>query len=479
MWKNVKVDRWEGQIEIQVPKSAVVLESDARGEEQGYDPVARIKNALKNPLGMEEIKGLVNKGSKVAIAFDDPLKFCPSYLTIPVILEELRNAGVREDNIVLVSAGGMHKKHRPIDFYDYRYRGYGLPPGGGTKAVPKEILEEFWPHRFIQHDCANPEGLVNMGLSKLGDIAEFDKVLQDYDLVIYTGSINSMGWGGYTGTGVVVGLGSARSIMAHHGYRVINHKESCHGDPERQYYQKHKTAVMERIEEYIGRKVFYIDGFLNGARQWTFSAGHYKEIREPLWKVADKDRIYEAEQADVLVVGMAKWVNYDTSRNPWTCLHAPNNILRQSLGKPILREGGVLILVAFCDGHIDTDMCPTYPEVLDLFIKVGNAQRLEDQYLEEYLFYKENYLKKYMAGQGHHPAHAFPGLLASQYLLDHVGKFIIATPENPGALRSFGVSWAEDFNQAWQMAEKVAGKNPKTVVLPSFLSKVPFKFAVK
>jgi len=32
-WKDVKVDRWEGQIDIQVPKSAVVLESDARGEE--------------------------------------------------------------------------------------------------------------------------------------------------------------------------------------------------------------------------------------------------------------------------------------------------------------------------------------------------------------------------------------------------------------------------------------------------------------
>ena len=138
-----------------------------------------------------------------------------------------------------------------------------------------------------------------------------------------------------------------------------------------------------------------------------------------------------------------------------------------------------MILVAFSDGHIDTDICPTYPEVIDLLIKVGNAQRLEEQYLEEYLFYKENYLKKYMAGLGHHPAHPFAGLLASQYLLDHVGKLIIATPENPGALRSFGVSWAEDFNQAWKMTEKVAGKNPKTVVLPSFLSKVPFKFAVK
>ncbi len=58
MWKDVKVDRWEGQIEIQVPKSALVLESVAK-EEQGYDPVAKIKKALKNPLGMEAIRGLI------------------------------------------------------------------------------------------------------------------------------------------------------------------------------------------------------------------------------------------------------------------------------------------------------------------------------------------------------------------------------------------------------------------------------------
>ena len=145
MWKDVKVDRWEGQIEIKVPKSAVVIESEAK-EEQGYDPVAKITNALKNPLGMEAIKRLVNKGSRVAIAFDNPIKPCPSYFTIPIVLSELREAGVKDENIVLVSANGCQRKHRPSEFIDYRNRGYGLPPGRGSIAVPKEIFWEFWPH---------------------------------------------------------------------------------------------------------------------------------------------------------------------------------------------------------------------------------------------------------------------------------------------------------------------------------------------
>ncbi len=62
MWKNVKVDRWERQIEIGVPESATVLESVA-GEDKALDPAEGIRRALKNPLGMAPIKELVNQKS--------------------------------------------------------------------------------------------------------------------------------------------------------------------------------------------------------------------------------------------------------------------------------------------------------------------------------------------------------------------------------------------------------------------------------
>ena len=102
-----------------------------------------------------------------------------------------------------------------------------------------------------------------------------------------------MKWGGYSGTGVSVGLGSARSIASHHQVGVIGHRESCHGDPRTHLYRSPKDAVMERIEEFTGRKIFFMEGVSNGARQWThFFAGHYKEIEEPAWSAADQDRLY-------------------------------------------------------------------------------------------------------------------------------------------------------------------------------------------
>ncbi|MGZ4857906.1 MAG: lactate racemase domain-containing protein, partial [Methanobacteriaceae archaeon] len=250
--KTVKVDRWESQIEIQVPKSAEVLDAVVKLEQKS-DPIEAIRTVLRNPLGMKPISAMVNKGTRVAVAFDDPGKPSPSYFSVPLILEELRQGGVTDDNIVLVSAGGCHPKRRRSEFIENRNFGYGLPPGLGYRTLPEKVIKEFWPSRFIRHDAANPGNLVKMGYSKFDGLVEHNRILEDCDLVIYTGGIRTMELGGYTGTGVVVGLGSARSISFHHGEAVLNHKESLHADPQTQLYRRHKDAVMERIEEYTGR----------------------------------------------------------------------------------------------------------------------------------------------------------------------------------------------------------------------------------
>lgn len=479
MWKEVKVDRWEGQIDIRVPKSARILRSEAKPESD-YDPVSKIRRALNNPLGMDPIAKLVSKNSKVAIAFDNPIKVSPSALTIPIVLEEIRKAGVKEGNIVLVSANGNQRKHTATEFYDYGRRGYGLPPGKGSVTVPRKILEEFWPYRFVRNDAADPSKLVDMGFSKLGDVVEVNTVVADYDLVIYTGGVYPMAWGGYGGTGVAIGLSSARSVASHHTVKVIGHKDACHGDPSSHYYRRHKDAIMERIEEYLGRKIFYIEGALNGARQWSnFVAGHFREIQGPMWEANDADRVYEVDQADVVVLGVPKWALYDTSRNPLMCINSAAAILRNSVGKPLLREGGVMILIAVCDGTVDTDALASYPEVMDLYGKMGNAQRLEEKYLEEFLYHRPEYLRKHMAGNSNHPVHPFWLFAETQFVHDHVAKLIIATAEYPEAVRRFGAAWAADFDQARAMAEQIVGKNPDTVVLPNYMTDAPLKFRVR
>ena len=92
MWKNVKVDRWESQIEIHVPQSATVVESEARPAPV-LGPNRKDKKRLKKSSGHGRIKAIVNKGSRVAIALDDPTKSLAKRFDDSFLLEELRPGG--------------------------------------------------------------------------------------------------------------------------------------------------------------------------------------------------------------------------------------------------------------------------------------------------------------------------------------------------------------------------------------------------
>ncbi len=369
--KKLFVDRWDEPIEISVPQSAVVIQAEPKPDYPALDdPAAAIRHALATPLGMPPLRELVSKKSKVVIAFDDPLKFGPKYLAVPILIEELERAGAQRENITLVSANGTHDKPPKEDFKGF-YRGQ-------YPVVPDEIVDEFWSDRFINHDAHNPENLVDMGKSRMGDVVEHNRIIVDSDLTIYTGSVMPLIWGGYSGDGAVIGLASARSIYSHHKYEVIGAPDSVHSDPRANAFRRHKDAIMDRIEEFTGKKIFYLNGVPDPVGNWAgFFAGHYKEIQEPAWECADRQHLHGVAQADIIIAGLPHYVWYADTRNPIINIVAATTILRSWRNKPLLRPGGVLILVSKCDGYIDAAKHPSYRRALDLFQKTHSARALE------------------------------------------------------------------------------------------------------
>jgi nickel-dependent lactate racemase len=470
--KNVFVDRWDEQVEISVPESALVVQAEARPEYPSIaDPEAAIREALASPMGMPPLKELVGADSKVTIAFDDPLKFGPKYLTVPILIDELERAGVSRENITLASGNGTHDRPTKQDFMGmYRER---------YPVLPDEIVEEFWPDRFVNHDAHDPETLVDMGLSAMGDVVEHNRVLVDSDLVIYTGSVFPLIWGGHSGEGVAVGLASARSIYSHHKVSVFGAPESFPSDPREQGYRRHKDAVMDRIEEFTGKKVFYLNGVPDPFAGWAgFFAGHYKAIQEPQWKCADEQHLHSIPQADVVVIGLPEYVWYGDSRNPILNILGATTVLRSWRGKPLLSEGGVVILVSKCDGYIDPDKHPSYARALDLFADAGSAEEFEKKYFEE-LYADESLLDRYRDEHAYHPVHPVWLFNENQYALDRAGAIIIATGESADAPSLVGAEYAATFQDALARATELAGADARMLVFPSFFSFVPMVFDVQ
>jgi nickel-dependent lactate racemase len=440
------VDRWEDQIEISVPESASVVHAELRPEHPAVgNPDVAIRDALASPRGMPPLKELVDRNSKVAVAFDDPLKFGPKFITVPILLDELERAGVDRTNITLASGNGTHDIPPKEDFKGFYRDRYPV--------LPDDIVDEFWPDRFVNHDAHDPNNLVDMGTSSLGGVVEHNRILVDSDLLIYTGSVFPLIWGGHSGEGVVVGLGSARSIYSHHRFSVIGSEGSINGNPRTQEYRKHKDAVMDRIEEFIGRKV-------------------------PQWQCADQQHLHKVPQADIIVIGLPKYIWYGDSRNPILNILAATTVMRSWRNKPILKKGGVVILVSKCDGHIDPEKHPSYERSLDLFAEAGSAEEFEKRHFDA-LYEDQELVERYRRQHAYHPVHPVWLFNENQYVFDHAGKVIVATGENPDAPGLVGAEHAPTFDDALSSAYETVGADAQILVLPNYFSFVPMVFDVE
>jgi len=154
-------------------------------------------------------------------------------MIIPILIEELLKAGVREENIYLLSGSGNHRKWTAPQLRAY------LSPAIYDRFAPAGSAS-----RVLNHDCHDPENLVYMGTSSLGDYVEYNRALEDSELFIYTGTVVVSNWGGMTGTGVIIGFPSTRSMTSTNGFPVVGHPDSCHANQHTMMYRSHKEAIM-------------------------------------------------------------------------------------------------------------------------------------------------------------------------------------------------------------------------------------------
>lgn len=461
--KHVEVDCGERQLEIEVPEHAVVVEF--RDPPFLPDPVAAVRKALAEPHGSPPLAALARPRMRVAIAFDNPTRpGLPQQIILPVVVAELVSAGVREQDILFISAGGNHRKWTRAELAAY------LGP---------EIFDRFWSRgQIINHDCSDPSQLKFLGISERGGYVEHNGHFLQADLMIYSGNVSATNWGGYSGMGVVVGLASASSMRSHHGYHVVAHPDSCTGDHTTMLYRSLKAEINAYIEKITGKRIFYVDavGGVKGRLAGVF-AGYSPEVDAAAWSLADTFSRYPVPQADVLIIGLPARFAYGDSNNQLIAAVGALVPPRIWLNRPLLREGGVVIGLSPCTGWINPHMYPSYREVVDLYARYHSIASLSDH--EEEFCHRPDYLHRYTYGYGYHPVHPFWLFYESQYALDRAGAIMMAGTGNPGAFRALGIIPTSDFGEAWTVATKLVGKNPVTVVAPSFWSRRLFKFDVQ
>jgi nickel-dependent lactate racemase len=463
--KKVAVDFGERQVEIDVPDSATVVEfADPKLLD---DPGAAVDKVLVQPLGLPPLAEMARPGMRVAIGFDDITRpNLPPRLILPRIVDVLARSGVKDRDIVFVNGNSNHRKNTEPELAHH------LGPA---------IYDRFHPLGNIRnHDCDDPEGLVFNGITESGRYVEHNRTFLEADLQVYQGNVSAQSWKGYTGTGVVIGLASTRSIASHHSLRAVPdpQKKKEHQKASGTKLPGMKPEMTAVLEKATGKKTFYVNAVNGmGGKPIGIFAGRASDITPPAWELAGRCFTKEVPQADVLVVGLGAAYSYGSSENALIAAVGALVPPRYSPDQPVLREGGVVIALSPSTGWIDPARYPSYSRLIDMYDKHHDIRSLVDY--EETFHGDAEFMQQYRHGYGYPALHAFWIFYEFEYALKRAGAVIMAGTRNAGMFRRLGMQTAPDFDSAWKAARRYVGENPTTVVAPTFWTRPRIKFSVK
>ena len=276
--------------------------------------------------------------------------------------------------------------------------------------VGEEIFAGFRPGgQIVNHDCLEESGLEHLGETPSGCVVEHNRRFVEADLMIYVGQVMAYTWGGYTGTGAVIGMASTRSILSHHNHGVVNHPHTATGDHRRMYFRKLKAEISAHIEQATGKRIFYINWVGgSGGRMARIFAGYSPEVEPPAWEAADRFSLVEVPQADILVIGLSERFAYGSADNPLVAAIGVGYPPRVWLGDHVLRRGGVVIGMTPSSGEIDAGTYLSYREVIDLYARHHEIRELAGH--QDAIASRPDYLERLREGR-RLPPH--PPLLAA------------------------------------------------------------------
>jgi len=472
------------------------------------DPSSAIRHALLHPVGdSEPLNALLRPGMRLTICFDDvslplPPMQAPDVrqLVIEQVLDMAAAAGV--DDVVLIAALALHRRMTEPEL---------------RHALGDRIYDAFAPHGLLtQHDAEDPENLIHLGKTDQGEDVEINKRAATSDLLVYVNITLVAMDGGHKS--VATGLASYKSLRHHHNPQTMTHSKSFMDAPASELHSSNWR--MGRLIASSGVKIFQIETTLNTntfpsqfafleKREWewtlrdrsTFAATSAALQRTPgrisrqifhgilaphamtSVQAGEVEAVHELstahvwEQQGIEVEGQTDIV---TMGLPYICPYNVNSIMNPILvaclglgyffnmyrGKPLVREGGVLILKhptkpEFHPGH--------HPSYIDFYEQV--LTETTDP-VEMHKVYEESfatdpwYIHLYRTGHAYHGVHPFYMWYWCAHALEHLGRVIVVGGD-PTAVRRMGFSPASTLQDAFEMATDVVGRHPSVTHLHS------------
>ncbi len=465
-----------------------------------------IEFALTHPVGdSEPLDALLSPDMKLVIAFDDvslplPQMKAPDIRQriIETILEHAASVGV--EDVTLIAALALHRRMTETEL---------------RHAVGSRVYDSFHPRgRLLQHDAEDEANMVHLGLTEHGEDVELNRHAVEADLLVYV-NINLVSMdGGHKS--VATGLASYRSIKHHHNVATMVHSRS--------FMDMHNSELhtsnwrMGRFIKDAGVKIFQIETTLNtntfpdsfsflATREWEWTlrerasylgakksldlappwlareimhkvrspyqltgvhAGEVEEVhKKTLQNVFRQQLVHVEGQSDILTMGLPFIGPYNVNSimNPILvyCLGL-GYLFNMYLKKPLVRQGGVVIMSHPNRPEFDSSFHPSYIDFYDQVLTETTDPRIIESKYEESFARDPWYIHLYRNANAYHGVHPFYMWYWGAHALEHLGGVIIVGGD-PGATRRLGFQPASTMTDAIEMATSIVGRDPSLIHL--------------
>lgn len=383
-----------------------LLFSKAHKFEAKESEIEIVKKALENPIASPRLRELVKDKKDVVIISSDHTRPVPSHITMPVILEELRE-GNPDIEITILVATGFHRASTEKELRD-KY---------GDKIVDEVDIE--------MHDSRDESAMVNMGSLPSGGDMILNKIAVEADLLIAEGFIEPHFFAGFSGgrKSVLPGVASKKTVLANHCSEFIDHRRArtgmLEGNPmhEDMLYAAREAGLAFILNVVIDADKKVINAF----------AGHREKAHLEGCDFVSELAGVEAKPADIVITTNG---GYPLDQNIY------QSVKGMTAAEATCKEGGVIIIASKCsDGHGGDEFYKTFRE----------AEEVED-------------VMEDIMARGR--KETVPDQWESQILARILMKFevVMVTDAPQKMVENMHMHWAKDLDSALEMAEKIVGR---------------------
>ncbi len=183
---------WLEPLEIPDDNLVGIFQTRDIASDKGEERV--IKEGFEEPIGTDRIREIARGKKKVLILSDDNSRRTPVNKVIPCLMAELKEAGVKKDNVRFLMALGTHRDMHREEL---------------IAKLGQDIVDN---HEILNHHSYDDDALVEVETTVSGTPVWVNKELKNADLIIGLGGIVPHPAAGFSGGGKIVAPGVCSTL---------------------------------------------------------------------------------------------------------------------------------------------------------------------------------------------------------------------------------------------------------------------------